>query len=356
MQKKYFYALDLVRFIAASVVAIFHLTWLDKNTEAFLHWGWIGVQIFFVLSGFVILESARYGNPTRFIRSRILRLYPAAIACSIISFVILLQYQGASSDLIVRFIKSLFLYVQGPHLATAYWTLPIEIAFYLLIFLVIKFGSIAKINKVIICLTSLSSVYLVLYSLHTFNLVTLPSLEFNYGPANMSLLRHGIYFSMGMVLYLHFHNESSSSLKKLFGVALAASVLEILTRAHEINNKIQSIDLLQSALLPIFVFLVFVLFMYLTITKQEIISSKYQKIVRVLGLSSYPIYLTHEVLGNRLKGLFSQYLQISDLAAVAISYGLVVLVSIVIAKQIEPPIRLFFQKLITPEPSKKASA
>ena len=47
--------------------------------------GWIGVQIFFVISGIVIANSAQSATPFRFAVSRFLRLYPAAwIAAAII--------------------------------------------------------------------------------------------------------------------------------------------------------------------------------------------------------------------------------------------------------------------------------
>lgn len=354
MGKRYFYTLDLVRFIAASLVAIFHLTWLSDNTEAFLHWGWIGVQIFFVLSGFVILESARYGNANAFIRSRILRLYPAAVICSVISFLILLQYQGFSLELLVTFIKSFFLYIQGPYLATAYWTLPIEIAFYALIYIVIKYWSINYINKAIVILTLFSSLYIFLYSLHLFEYIYAPFLEFGYGVANMTLLRHGIYFSMGVILYLHFHKESDSLLGKVFLLALASSFLEIASRAVEVNDKVKSISFIESFLIPVVIFGLFIILIFFVIIKEEIIPSRYQRFVRAIGLSSYPIYLIHEVLGNRIKNLAIKYLDLSDLIAVALSYFLVVLCSLVIAQKIEPQIRMIFKKIMTLDSIKKA--
>ena len=184
----------------------------------------------------------------------------------------------------------------------------------------------------------------------TFNFLNGPSLEFGYGPANMSLLRHGTYFSMGMILYLHFHNESSSSLRNIFYLEFTASFLEIISRAEEINNKIESISFIASALIPFTVFTLFVLIMCLTVTKQEVIPVKYQKIVRVLGLSSYPIYLLHEVVGNRVKGILIKQLQVPDTPAVFISYSLIVLTSVIIAAKIEPQIRRLLKKAIDPEP------
>src|SRR5689334_12900580 len=44
--------------------------------------GWVGVQIFFVISGFVIANSANAVSPIAFARSRVLRLYPAVWLCA----------------------------------------------------------------------------------------------------------------------------------------------------------------------------------------------------------------------------------------------------------------------------------
>ncbi|MFQ3191222.1 MAG: peptidoglycan/LPS O-acetylase OafA/YrhL [Paraglaciecola sp.] len=65
----YYYGLDLVRFFSALIVAIFHLTWKTEDTEIFAHFGWIGVQIFFVLSGFVIANSDEKLNMPPIIKS-----------------------------------------------------------------------------------------------------------------------------------------------------------------------------------------------------------------------------------------------------------------------------------------------
>src|ERR1700728_2371472 len=93
---------DAIRCLAAVLVMVFHFSfwiwagsayhpglgipppdyaWLTPLTSA----GWVGVQIFFVISGFVIVYSVGDATPFGFFRSRFLRLVPAAWICSSIT-------------------------------------------------------------------------------------------------------------------------------------------------------------------------------------------------------------------------------------------------------------------------------
>ena len=68
--------IDAIRFSSAVLVSAFHLTWHIPEAVHVMPFGWIGVQIFFVISGIVIANSARLATPFRFAVSRFLRLYP----------------------------------------------------------------------------------------------------------------------------------------------------------------------------------------------------------------------------------------------------------------------------------------
>src|SRR5262245_44222872 len=85
-----FVFIDGLRGIAALSVVLYHFNeavirqsarWVPHVVEAVLHRGFLGVEIFFVISGFVIAFSVRDGNYTpgylfRFCLRRSIRLDP----------------------------------------------------------------------------------------------------------------------------------------------------------------------------------------------------------------------------------------------------------------------------------------
>ena len=79
-----FYSIEYLRAFAALSVVIFHIEeYLNSSNlieikHNFFSWGAIGVQIFFVLSGFIIPFSIyrKERKPSSFIYSRFIRIYP----------------------------------------------------------------------------------------------------------------------------------------------------------------------------------------------------------------------------------------------------------------------------------------
>ncbi len=97
---RYYSGLDAIRFFSAMAVVAFHLgfyVWASEYSSVSMifaaaakfealtpvAWmGWVGVQIFFVISGLVIANSANGAAPFSFLRSRLIRLWPAAWVCA----------------------------------------------------------------------------------------------------------------------------------------------------------------------------------------------------------------------------------------------------------------------------------
>ena len=73
--------LDLLRFVAAVSVVLFHAThWPSSQSNLLAQiavYGAFGVPLFFMISGFVILMTAQNRGGIEFINSRIARLYPS---------------------------------------------------------------------------------------------------------------------------------------------------------------------------------------------------------------------------------------------------------------------------------------
>lgn len=153
-------ALDGLRFLAAASVVIYHLTarinpGVDGRPadtfgtlSTFSAWGSVGVQVFFVISGFVIMLTAWNSDLPRFTASRISRLFPAYWVSVLINAVIVgvLWTHGFSMlngrELTVTHVLANLTMLQKPmgqpDIATSYWTLWIELVFYLLVAVLIR--------------------------------------------------------------------------------------------------------------------------------------------------------------------------------------------------------------------------
>jgi peptidoglycan/LPS O-acetylase OafA/YrhL len=142
-------ALDLLRFVAATMVVLFHYTFRGAadgtyisvtfpELNGFTRYGSFGVDLFFVISGFVILLTvdAGGGRPAHFVASRISRLYPAFWAAATLTFVICVvtgaTFAVGVSDYLLN-LGMLPTWLGAAYVDGAYWTLETELHFYLLI-------------------------------------------------------------------------------------------------------------------------------------------------------------------------------------------------------------------------------
>src|SRR4051812_36390188 len=147
---RHYYGLDLMRFVAAWLVVFYHFGQFDwkypsahppPNEVAFpfLHRmtaiGSVGVEIFFLISGFVIAGSAVGQTPSHFAFRRAIRILPALWICSILSFIARASTGESISSLTTALLNSVLLSPRGPYIDGVVWTLVVEGVFYALIFL-----------------------------------------------------------------------------------------------------------------------------------------------------------------------------------------------------------------------------
>ena len=143
-------SLDTLRGMSALAVCWFHLSGSSMigtgPIRASGTYGWLGVEVFFVISGFVIplaLLRERYSlsNYSTFLLKRLARLYPPYLASVALGFALLALYsiyKGQPrvnldpNDLLLHLflLNDLF---GRPWLNSIYWSLAIEIQFYLMI-------------------------------------------------------------------------------------------------------------------------------------------------------------------------------------------------------------------------------
>lgn len=142
-------ALDALRFAAAAAVVLYHFTgrtssaWGPGQTEQlagvgrWTGYGSLGPELFFVISGFVILMTA-WGRPTaQIVASRVARLYPAywvaVLATGVLLLVVWPQGKAITVHQVLVNLTMLQSAVGVDHVDGVYWTLWTELRFYLLL-------------------------------------------------------------------------------------------------------------------------------------------------------------------------------------------------------------------------------
>ncbi|MDI6100590.1 acyltransferase [Actinoplanes sp. NEAU-A12] len=154
-------ALDGLRLIAALAVAVFHLSvsWRidgssppSQSLPYLSHaavYGFLGVELFFLISGFVICMSSWRRSLGDFFVSRVSRLYPAYWVCILVTAVIVTIAPvtdgvpvSGSPDLREIAVNMTMLQepLGIPAVDTVYWTLFVELRFYLLFAVLVAFG------------------------------------------------------------------------------------------------------------------------------------------------------------------------------------------------------------------------
>ena len=151
--------IDLLRFLAALAVVFFHLSFRGYTADAMTvmpypalssvsKYGYLGVEIFFMISGFVILMTAANGSLRDFAISRVVRLYPAFWACCTITFLVTIAIGGSRHTATIgQYLVNMTMlsgFVGVPSIDGAYWSLYVEIKFYALVALVLVAGKIHK--------------------------------------------------------------------------------------------------------------------------------------------------------------------------------------------------------------------
>ena len=281
---------DALRGIASFCVAWFHFT---NGNPAFLpvgflkssgQYGWLGVQMFFVISGFVIphaLYKARYQVPQygRFLAKRIIRLDPPYLAdiCLVLalayvvplipmfhgnpptySFAQLLGHLGYANSLIGK-----------PWVNPVFWSLGIEFQYYLLMGLI--FPLLVTANRLI-------RLALILALLLPALLISRPSLIFAWLP----LFVAGIQTFQKRIGYLS--NGSFAA-----GLAL---VFSIIWAGGRIGGGAAG---LPSAIV-----------MLLTALAIAFVTLR-SSLLNWLGLISYSLYLVHVPIGGKVVNLGARY-------------------------------------------------
>lgn len=332
-------ALDLLRFFAAVAVVLYHYTARpDQNSFPQLaqitQFGYLGVPLFFMISGFVIAASAERRSPIQFLISRAARLYPAFWIGILFTASILWLFSSQPIGIRQLLINFTMLndYLGVANIDGVYWTLQVELKFYACVFLLLACG-----------LFNRYALWLPLWLVFT-----LTNIFFDQ-PSKMGWFinpGYSPYFISGVCFYLLWNKKLSAITLATLCVSTLLCLYQSYWQAPSFMALSEHADGLWASLL---VALFHCTFFLLALHKLEL---KAHTIYPLLGGLTYPLYLIHNVAGktiiDQLNNIMNEWLSISITA-----FSMLIL-SFIIYRFIEPQgaalvreglNRLFLQKL-----------
>ncbi len=248
--KRYYSLLDLTRFFAAFWVMNFHYFFGNaENTQ--LHWyryGNLGVQIFFVISGFVIVQSLKGKSLGEFAKGRFVRLFPLFWVLCTLTYILTIFLPDVRSSLhfsdyvrSMTMIGDVFNGIIGPAalIDPSYWTLTVELIFYVGIAMFVRLFTHGNIRYFLLVWLVIS---MAAFWLH---------IDENFY-VKLALVRHASYFIFGASLALLAGGEARTTIQRALDGALLFS------------------------------------------------SALFVKLSMIVGGLTYPLYLLHQRIGNML--------------------------------------------------------
>lgn len=345
---------DLLRVFAAMSVVWFHMaywSWAPGSSSTkdmsggllsfpelshVAWWGWVGVPIFFVISGFVISFSASGATPSGFAKSRFLRLVPGAFVCATITALVVLPVEGATTSVAIKYLKTILFLPIGPWIDGVYWTLGIEIAFYGLVGVLLAIGQLKRLDLVMALIGCVSAglwIWHFLRGHHTpLPLTFLPGRVFQ-----LMLVFHGMYFAAGCMLF----TIAKHGLIIIRALLLAVYVLGGLAQVYVEASFHQSPSGEHYlTVVPALVWSASLIALGLSIWWKPpfALSEGTTRLITIAGLSTYPLYLLHDKIGAGFLRVGAE-VGLNKFVALGLAMGVAPAVAVAATLWLETPFR-----------------
>ncbi|WP_433059315.1 acyltransferase family protein [Dactylosporangium sp. CS-033363] len=309
-------ALDGMRLIAALLVVVYHYVgtpqsqlWERGNRAVFgrlfdfANYGYLGVQLFFLISGFVICMSCWDRNLKDFVVSRVTRLYPMYWVAVVISFLVVhfnrdtalstgvIKAPTTLSDVLVNLTMAQdALSVRS--VDGVYWTLWAELRFYLLFAIVVGLGLTYRRVVAFCALWLIATILTVGHSIPLIDSVVQPM----FSP----------YFVAGILLYLVHRFGSTPLLWGLIGLSFILAQHQVLADTRHMNQFL-GVHMKWTFAMVI----VGGCFVAVSAAALGLLDRFRWKWLTVAGVLTYPLYLLHQDIGvitiRKLKGVIAPY-------------------------------------------------
>lgn len=340
------YSLDAIRFIAAIFVMLYHYTFSGylSNKMSLLNfpsisyvsrYGFLGVQLFFMISGFVILMSAQNKNILTFITSRMIRLYPAFWVSVTLTALVTVFMGGERYHVdLIQYLFNLTMisdvfhvrYIDG-----VYWTLLVEIKFYLCVWLLIVTRLIHSNTKLLAIFgfwsfLSLLNNYIQLPKIISFFLFP------EYAP----------YFIAGAIFYIGYKDGFTVYKITIILITYITACMYIDKQLIFLSQLLHSDFNQPTALFIILVFYFSLLF--ISIKKIE-----GNNLLKIMGGVTYPLYLIHENIGFMIGNMFFNHVNkyILLISIIFLMLSVSYYIYNVLEKEIARRLTRFFNNLIS---------
>jgi len=361
------HGIDLLRFLAATFVMFYHLAFcsyanvtspghpsaaLFKPLSVFAdlaNTGWVGVQIFFVISGFVIAYTANGRSPASFASSRVVRLVPGVWICAALTVPALLYLGDEPALAAYKFLRTVSFTPTPPWVAGPYWTLFIEIAFYSVIFLTLCLNKFDFLEELIssIGVASMAFWLIALFAnaLHNEQIDNFVSYIQNHAFFQYILIRHGVFFALGALIWIC---KIKGMSPRRFALGIGFTTGGLIQIAYEADVTGAFMNASISGRVAGAIWLVVVGLIVLSVVCNDAISSVVRGrgvILRLLGLSSYPLYLLHDPLG--IAGLRAMTLGgLSPVIGLFIAMAAMIALSLFVSALVEPDLQALLRRML----------
>ena len=332
--------LDLLRFVAAAAVMLHHFAGVRSTVFAgrdaqkvypelapVAHFGYLGVELFFLISGFVILMSAWGRSPGGFAVSRIVRIYPAYWFSALLSVALYLLCDSAvpfrpdNPDPVQRLLPNLTLLQEGVHvepLEVVYWTLWVELRFYVLIALLACVGITYRRCVTFMVVWLLASVYAMQGNSELLKTVLFPE--------------QAPFFIAGMAFFLIYRFRSNIALWLIIAACWALSAHYLVQNINPLNRWTG----VHETVIPIVVTTIYAIMALVALRGLSRLSWRG---FTFLGALTYPLYLLHEMVARAIVKAFFPHPIIDRLTILPVITVSALVAAYLVYKLVESPLQ-----------------
>ena len=334
--------LDALRGLAALMVMWYHFTAFRPQASLGFTYGLTGVDLFFMISGFVIFMSLTHvKNSLQFVVNRISRLYPTYWACVTITFLSLIvfnliNFNGAEITTYLGNLTMFQFYLNIGDIDDSYWTLIIEMTFYIAMLALFHFKKLSYLNMIALSLMGIVTICGLYFFENEIVKNTLNTCQ---------LLQYIPLFLGGITFYKLYYQKEKQF--QNYAVLIACLVCQILSYnySNRFNGAISIIE--YSIILMIY----FGFFLGVIHHKLSFIVNP---VTVFLGKISFAVYLLHQAIATQiLIPYFMNDLQLDFwTASLLLAMPIIIITATLVTYFIEIPLGRFMKQRLFAKKSK----